>query len=46
MALVGAHVPKNSLQQGNILSDIISNEKQKMIRLHKQEIIGVVKIFT
>lgn len=34
MALVGAHVPKNLLQQGNILSDTnISNENRKMIRL-------------
>lgn len=47
MALVGAHVPKNLLQQGNILSDTnISNENRKMIRLSEQEILGVVEYFT
>lgn len=41
MALVRAHVPKNSLQQENILSDMItSNENQKMIRLGEQGILG------
>lgn len=41
MALVRAHVTKNSLQQENILSDMItSNENQKMIRLGEQGIPG------
>lgn len=34
MALVRAHVPKNSLPKENVLNDTItSNENQKMIRL-------------
>lgn len=41
MALARAHVPKNSLQQENILRDMItSNENQKMIRLGEQGILG------
>lgn len=41
-----AHVPKNSLQQENILSDTItSNENQKMIRLGEQGILRGVEFF-
>lgn len=41
-----AHVPKNSLQQENVLSDAITgNENQKMIRLDEQGIIGGRELF-
>ena len=44
MALVRAHVPKNSLQEENILSNTItSNENQKMIRLGEGDILGGVE---
>lgn len=45
MALVRAHVPKNSLHE-NILSDMITNnENQKMIRLGEQDTLGGIEYF-
>jgi hypothetical protein len=46
MALVKAHVPKNSSQQENASSDTItSNENHKMIRLCEQGILEGIDTF-
>ena len=46
MALVRAQIPGNSLQQENVLSDMItSNENQMMIRLSEQGILEGVEFF-
>lgn len=46
MALARAHVPKNSLQEENVLSDTItSNVNQKMIRLGGRGILEGIEFF-